>query len=123
MAYALAAGIVFDRVGLAAFEPDALSDPAVQHVRERASFGVDDSLPYKSNHAEVVVETADGDRFADTMEAPPGTPANPLSESELRAKFLECATRVLDDDTAGETFESLRSLRTQSSVRALLAPL
>jgi 2-methylcitrate dehydratase PrpD len=123
MEYALAAGVVFDRVGLAAFEPEALSDPEVQHVRERASFRVDDSLSYKSNYAEVVVETVDGDRFADTMKAPPGTPANPLTETELRAKFTECATRVLDDDAAETAFESLRSLRTQSSVRDLLAPL
>jgi 2-methylcitrate dehydratase PrpD len=123
MEYALAAAVVFERVGLNAFEPAVIEDPEVQHVRERASFAVDDTLAYKSNHARVVVETTDGTRYEGVMEAPPGTPANPLSESELETKFLECATRVLDRSTATEAFANLRALRTCESVRDLLAPL
>jgi 2-methylcitrate dehydratase PrpD len=123
MEYALAAALVFDRVGLDAFDSEALADPAVQHVRERASFVVDDSLAYKSNHARVAVETVDGERYEAELPAPPGTPANPLSESELREKFLECATFVLDRPAAADAFADLRALRKCESVRDLLASL
>jgi 2-methylcitrate dehydratase PrpD len=123
MEYALAAALVFDRVGLSAFEPAAIADPEVQQVRERASFVVDDALPYKSNHARVVVETTGGERYEATLDDPPGTPANPLSESELREKFVECATHVLDRSAAERAFADLRSLRSRDSVRDLLGAL
>jgi 2-methylcitrate dehydratase PrpD len=121
MEYALAAALVFDRVGLAAFEPAAIEDTEVQHVRDRASFHVDDSLPYKSNHARVVVETTSGERYERVLEEPPGTPANPLSESALKTKFLACATRVLDRPAAADAFDALRTLRSQERVRDLLS--
>jgi 2-methylcitrate dehydratase PrpD len=123
MEYALAAALVFDRVGHGAFEPTAIADPAVQRVRERASLRVDDSLPYTSNHARVVVETTDGRRYEGTVDEPPGTPANPLSEADLKEKFLECATSVLARPTAEAAFADLRALRSCDSVRDLVAPL
>lgn len=123
MEYAVAAALVFDRIGLSVFEPDAIDDPEIQRVRERVSFVVDDSLPYKSNRAELVLETVGGDRYEAQRDEPPGTPANPLSESALREKFLECATFTLDRQTATQAFTDLRALRSQASVRELLAPL
>lgn len=122
MEYALACALGRDRVGLAAFEDDALTDSRVQRLRERAGFEVDESLPYKSNHTSVRIE-ADGETYEEAMDRPPGTPENPMSEEELREKFINCATRVVTEPVAVESFDRLRTLRVQESVRELVASL
>ncbi|MFC6993445.1 MmgE/PrpD family protein [Haladaptatus sp. GCM10025707] len=123
MEYALACGVASDRIGLATFEPATIRDPTIQQVRERAVFEVDESLPYKSNLATVTLTTTAGETYEATLEEPPGTPNNPLTEAELRAKFVDCATRAVEESVAADTFERLLSLRDQASVRDILAVL
>lgn len=101
MEYTVAAGVVRDRVGLAAFEDEAITDPAVQTARDRVEFTVDHDLHYDSHAAAVEIRTGDGS-YERSQTDPPGTHENPLSGSELRAKFDECATRAIDSKTAGE---------------------
>ncbi|MFC4360467.1 MmgE/PrpD family protein [Halobium salinum] len=122
MEYALACGVARDRVGLAAFEDEALSDSEVERVRERAGFDVDESLPYKSNHTRVRI-VAGEETYEGTMERPPGTPENPMSERALREKFVDCATRAVPEPTAATAFDRFRSLREQDGVRDLLGSL
>ncbi|KAB1185450.1 MULTISPECIES: MmgE/PrpD family protein [Haloferax] len=123
MEYAVACAATRDRVDLDAFTDDALDDAAVQRVRALVSFEVDESLPYKSNRTNVRLTTTDGTTVEETQSIPPGTPETPLSEAELRAKFVDCATRSVSTSVAETTFERLLSLRDEESVRDVLAPL
>jgi len=109
MEYTVASGLVRDRVGLETFEPDAIDHPAVQRVRERVDFAVDGSMPYDSHGATVRVETADGTHER-VRSDPPGTHDDPLSEERFRAKFEECAGRVLDDGATADLYEALSAL-------------
>ncbi|MEE6209904.1 MmgE/PrpD family protein [Salarchaeum sp. III] len=99
MEYTVASAAVRDRVGLTAFDDDAIDDPAVQRVRERVDFAVDDDLHYDSHEAHVRIDTAD-DSYERLQENPPGTHDNPLTDAELRAKFDECARRAVPEETA-----------------------
>ncbi|WP_336361694.1 MmgE/PrpD family protein [Haladaptatus sp. ZSTT2] len=123
MEYALACAVALDTVSLDAFEDDAIGEETVQRVRERAIFEVDESLPYKSNDVLVELTTTDGDTYEATLTEPPGTPNNPLSDAELRAKFIDCATRAVSESVAEETVDKLLALRDQPSVRDIVAPL
>jgi 2-methylcitrate dehydratase PrpD len=114
MEYAVASGLVRERVGLAAFEDDAVDDPAVQRVRERVSFSVDDSLPYDTHAGTVRVETAGGSREVH-RENPPGTHDDPLSDTAFRAKFEACAGRALPDDDAAGLYDRLSALPVHES--------
>jgi len=118
MEYTVAAGIVRDRVGLDAFEDAAVDEPDVDRVRERVDFAVDESLAYNDHETAVAVDTVGGEHHALTLEAPPGTHDDPLSDGALEAKFLECATRVLEQDTAEAAYGRLDALREQPSVDA-----
>jgi len=99
MEYTVASAVVRDRVGLTAFDDDAIGDPVVQRVRERVEFEVDDDLHYDSHQAYVHIDTADGS-YERVQENPPGTHDNPLTDAELRAKFDECARRAVTAKTA-----------------------
>jgi 2-methylcitrate dehydratase PrpD len=106
MEYAVGSAIARERVGLGAFEDDALDQPAVQHVRERVEFAVDDDLHYDSHEALVRIETAEGtvDR---RQENPPGTHDNPLDEETFYAKFEDCSRRVLDAERVDSLYDVL----------------
>ena len=120
MEYAVACGAVRDRVGLDAFEDDALDDPAVQRVRERVEFGVDGSLEYDSHGAFVRVETTAG-TYERRQENPPGTHDDPLTEAELRGKFAECAGRVVPDGDVEALADALLTLDEHPNVADVLA--
>ncbi|RXK47904.1 MmgE/PrpD family protein [Halorientalis pallida] len=99
--YTVASAAVRDRVGLAAFEADAIGDTAVQRVRERVDYVVDDALHYDSHEAVVRIETGK-ETYERQRKNPPGTHGDPLSEGELREKFDECAHRAVSETTGEE---------------------
>ncbi|MFC5973558.1 MmgE/PrpD family protein [Halomarina salina] len=120
MEYAVASGAVRERVGLATFEDDAIDDATVQRVRERVEFSVDESFHYDSHEAVVRIETADG-TYERRQENPPGTHGDPLTESELREKFAECAGRAVPDTAVDRLADTLLTLDDHPDVADALA--
>jgi 2-methylcitrate dehydratase PrpD len=123
MPYAVASVVVRDRVGLDAFEDDAVDDPDVDAVRERVTFEADPDLPAESRRATVTVETTGGAAFERVQDLPPGAHDNPLTDEELRAKFLDCATRALDGDDARAAYRAFDSLRERDAAATLVGHL
>lgn len=97
--YTVASAAVRDRVGLDAFEAAAIGDGAVQRVRERVDYTVDDDLHYDSHEAVVRIETSEGS-YERHQENPPGTHEDPLTDTELREKFEECAHRAVSESVS-----------------------
>lgn len=120
MHYTIASAIARDRVGLVAFNDENIDDPDVQRVRERVSFEVDPDLPYGSYRTSVTIQTTDGATQQRTLEEPPGTYRNPLSDEELREKFVMCVTRPENEERAAELYEAFDSLRNLRNVDDLL---
>lgn len=116
MEYCVAAAVVYDRVGLAAFADENVDDPVVEAVRERVAFEVDDSMEYDDQEATVRIVTTDGEVFERTQQDPPGVHEDPLTTAELREKYMECATYALDESTAEMAHDRLASLATEPSV-------
>jgi len=109
MEYCVASALVRERVGLDTFTPAAVDDPAVQRVRERVEFRVDDGLPYDAHAGRVLVET--DERIHEHRRVdPPGTHDDPLSAAQLRHKFEECAGRVLPDPSVDRLYDLFSSL-------------
>ena len=119
MHYAIASAIARDRVGLAAFEDGNVDDPAVQRIRERVSFERDPDLSYGAYRTTVTIETAEGEHSM-TLDSPPGTHQDPLSDEELREKFLMCVTEAESRERAEELYEAFDSLRELEEIRGLL---
>ncbi|WP_226479736.1 MmgE/PrpD family protein [Natrinema amylolyticum] len=123
MPYLIGSAIARRRVGLAAFDEEAIDESAVQTVRERVSLTVDEDLPYDSNAARVAVTTRDGETDERTRERPPGTHDDPLSDEELREKFRMCAERAPGSVAVDDALAALDDLRTVSDVGDVLESL
>ncbi len=121
--YTAAHAAVYRDVGLAAFEEGRLADETVRDLQGVVAYAVDDSLEYDEHTATVRVETTGGDVSERTVENPPGTHSDPLTDHELCEKFRMCARQVHDDDRVETLLERLDCLREESSVADLAAAL
>ena len=125
MEYAIALAFARDQIGLEAFENDAISDPVIEAVRKRVDFTINPELAYNPYQTMVSVETTAGDRHARTQDKPPGTPENPLSDAELRAKFdaaTDHAPSGIDADSAYDLLDNLRDVENIETLVATLRP-
>ncbi|MUV85344.1 MmgE/PrpD family protein [Natronomonas sp. CBA1123] len=117
--YTVASAAVRDRVGLDAFTKSSIQEDDVQRVRKRVDYDVDDTLHYDSHESVITIETADG-TYERTQENPPGTHDNPLTDSQLREKFDECARRAISEPASDELADVLMTLEDQNDVAAAI---
>ena len=125
MPFCAAAALATGRVDLAAFE-DRPAPPEVQDLMARVRMVVDPSLPDGlEQHAwsRITVRLRDGR----TLDSPPrgasGHPGQPLTDAQLRAKFLGCAAPVLGEAEAAAVAAQVERLEEIPDVRALTSRL
>jgi 2-methylcitrate dehydratase PrpD len=127
MPFCVAAAIVDGKVGIATFEPNRMQAPAIRALMPRVSMRVNpefDKTPPLS-HTRVTIRLRDGRRLEQTANGARGYPARPASEEQLRAKFSECATRVLSSSAADRAWDALGKIEHSHDVAAfgeLFAP-
>lgn len=96
--YCVAVAAVDGVLTQAQFAPGRIADPLVRRVLERTEVIADPELnrlyPDKFP-ARVTIETEDGARFQETVLLPKGDPGAPLSDAELKDKFLGNCAGVL----------------------------
>lgn len=122
--YAVARALVDGRVLMEHFEGERFRDPEVRRVMEVvATKGHDDDS--NDYGATVEVRLRDGTTFSHAVPAPLGRgPEIPLPMSMLREKFMDCASRALDEAQSAKVFSVLEALQdagNMKDVAALLA--
>src|SRR5262245_14685695 len=103
MQYCAAAALARGAVGLADFEAGPIRDAATRELMERVTMVVDPALPHDlEQHAwsRVSVRLTDGTTLESKPRGASGHASTPLSDAELHAKFIGCATPVLGADAA-----------------------
>jgi 2-methylcitrate dehydratase len=120
--FALAVAAVRGRVGVDEFTDETVADPVVRAMILRTVVHQDEEL-YKqvtnSMPGRVTVRTTDGREFTDEVLYPKGNPANPLTEDEFKAKFIDQAERVLGGQQADELYARARGLGAVTDVTDL----
>lgn len=123
--FALSVAAVRGRVGVDEFTEETVGDPVIQSMIPRTVVHQDTELYAKVKNSmpgRVTVRTNDGREFTNEVLYPKGNPANPLTEDEFKAKFIDMAERVLGHKQANELYERARNLTDAGDV-ADLAPL
>jgi len=120
VAYALAWIILRGRLTLDEFTADALRDPGVRALMGKIHLEVDPAA--HGERQTVEVETTDGRRVSSRVEIPRGHWDDPLSDGDLRDKFLALAGAALGSRarTAAELVERIESPGALSELVALL---
>jgi 2-methylcitrate dehydratase PrpD len=94
MEFCMAILLLRRRAGLAEFTDKVVNRPDVRKMIERIEFGVHpeaEAAGYEKMTTILDIELADGRRIGGRADFGKGSPANPMTDGELAAKFRECA--------------------------------
>lgn len=122
MPYLVARAIIDGKIGLHIFTDSAVRDQNVLKLAERVQMNLDSNLK-KSDAAgrpcRVAVRLKNGQTFTREAQHAKGGPEYPMTDTELRDKFTECAREVLDARSAARALDSIDNLETLTDIRPL----
>jgi 2-methylcitrate dehydratase PrpD len=128
MEFCMAILLLERKAGLAEFTDHVVNRPDVQRMIERIEFGVHpeaEAAGYEKMTTLIDIELTDGRRIGGRADFGKGSPANPMSDEELVAKFRECAAwgklPKASADKVVEMVFSLEKLKTIRNLTRLLA--
>ena len=110
-------------LGLDDFTDALVTEPTRQSLMDRTTVVGSEACDAGYPHAlpaVVTVTTTDGRTLVESVFANRGGPARPLSADELRAKYLDCASRALGDDAAQRLASAVLALPAVIDVADLL---
>lgn len=118
VSYCLAKALLNGRLTIADFEGDTHKDAQVRALMGKVRLSAFDGD--NPHGAQVTVHTTDSRRFDIEIEKTLGASyQRPLPDELVRAKFLDCAGRLLQDDAAEQLHASLQALEQQDDIRTL----
>ena len=126
MQYCAAAALARGPLGLADFDDGRSPDETTQRLMDRVRMVVDPTLPHELEQqawTRVTVRLTDGTTFEEKPRGASGHPSAPLSDTELRAKFLACAAPVIGADAAEGVADQIAHLEDIPDIRALTSRL
>ncbi len=119
--YTVALALVVGQVDLAAFHDKGVNDPKVLAIAERTFCSEDPASDFPVHFpGEVRITLKSGEVVSHRVATSLGTPERPLKRSEIEAKFMANATRVLDEGAAQRLMQAVWSVETLGSVGELV---
>lgn len=122
MPYLVARAVIDGKIGLDVFTDTAVRDANILKFAERVQMKLDPDLK-KTDAAgrpcRVTIRLKDGRTLSGEAQHARGGPELPLTEAELRAKFMECAVQAIDRDAAEKALTDIERLETLSDIRPL----
>lgn len=124
--YSLAEALYHGSLGKNAYSPESLRHPRILELARKVRYRPDPAYPGPGRFKGAVrIEMKDGRVFEETEEYNRGSPENPMSYQELRAKFDENAASMLPPERRRELAEAiarLESLDNAAVIAALAVP-
>jgi len=122
MNYLLARAIIDGKIGLNIFTDEAVRDAQVLKLGERVQMRLDPNLKSSGpggRPCQVTVRLKNGQTYSRDAEHAKGGPEFPMTEAELKTKFMECACQAISASAAERTLESVERLDTLQDIRPL----
>lgn len=126
MQFCAATALATGRVDMACFEDGPVRDAATRELMSRVRMVVDRTLPpglEQNAWSRVTVRLRDGQTLASPPRGASGHPDQPLTDAQLRDKFLGCAAPVLGSDESEALADQVAHLEDVPDVRALTSRL
>ena len=126
MPFCLASALVDRKVGIRQFEEDSVARPEIAALQKRVAFELDEKMAGEdpeTEAAEVWIRLKDGRELSRFFPRARGHIENPLSELELKEKFLECAADLSEEKarTAWDAWWQLDEVADIASLTLMLA--
>ena len=124
--YVTAVTALRGKIDLASFESEFLDSVEVRELMNKikisASADLDRHYP-KYWSGRVAVRLLGGQTYSEEVIIPKGESGNPMTQSEVEAKFLSLAAPAVGDQKARSVIDEVSSLESRNSLRPLLAAL
>ena len=119
--YVVATALCGHPVDLGAFYDRPLDDPQILALAALITCPADPDSDFPTHFpGEVVVHLTDGRSVRRRVPASHGTPENPMTDTEVHAKFRGNAARVIDSDQAQHIAERVDTLENLPAISTLL---
>ena len=123
MEFCIAILLLRGRAGLAEFRDEVVADPEVRATIEKVRFEVDpeaDAAGYNNMTSIIRVLLKDGRQVEGRAAFAKGSPSNPMSEQELREKFIDClAAGGIDSGAGRRAADMILDLEAQPDLRSI----
>ena len=122
MPYLVARAMIDGKVGIDIFTDEAVKDAKILGFAERVQMRRDDNLQRTGlggRPSRVTIRLKDGRNYAREAQHAKGSPEFPMSETELRGKFTECAHHALNGGAAQKALGMIEELEKVDNLRAL----
>jgi 2-methylcitrate dehydratase PrpD len=107
MEYSLAKALVGHGLSLGDFAHPEPTGSLVDELRQRVNFETTSEVRFGNFDTVVEIQLTDARTLRTTQYDAPGTHENPLTTSELKSKFMACATQSIGKPDAERAFEQL----------------
>ena len=126
MPFCIASALVDRKVGIRQFEEASVQRPEIAALQKRVAFELDEDMAREdpeTEAAEVWIKTRDGRELTRFFARARGHVENPLTDFELKEKFLECAASLTDEkaQAAWDAWWRLDEAEDVASLTAILA--
>ena len=119
--HSCAVALIYGRAGEHEYADNVVRSALVIGVRDKVDLIVDRSVHEAS--VDVTVETTDGQKHHIYIEHAIGSLEKPMSNEQLKAKFVDQSTPILGAQKTEEAWNLCMSLATQNDLKALLKSL
>ena len=113
MEYVLASAIVYGRVGVEQFTDELVNNPTIKEIIPRVKLEVDpeyEEMGFGIEPCKLTILLKDGRILKGRCDEAKGVPGNPLSDIDIKKKFIDCSSVVLPSDRSNRILELLFSL-------------
>ena len=122
--FCVATALLRGEVTLQSFSPEALKDEKVRYLMRKIELAEDSALTdrfTKMRSRPIVLEILmkSGERFIEEVEWAPGSPANPMSESDRLKKFEDLASAALGREKMERLMDRLLNLERVENLTAV----
>jgi len=122
MGYLLARAIIDGRVSLDNFTDEAVRDQNILRLAEKVQMRLDPNL--KANNpggrpCRVTIRLKNGQTHSRQAEHAKGSREIPMTQDELKTKFVECARQAIDESSTQRALEYIERLESLEDIRLL----
>ncbi len=117
--HSCAVALLHGRAGEHEYSDEAVNDPAVLALRSRVELVVDPQIHEAS--VDLRIATTDGRDLQIFVEHAIGSVERPMSDAQLKAKFVDQSEPLIGADRAGQAFDRCMMLASQATLADIIA--
>lgn len=123
MEYAIAAAIIFGKVALEEFTEESIHDPRIEALIPKINMEVDSELAklgfIGTAPVKIRIILKNGSELNRECDLAKGDPEKPLNDREIENKFMQCASRIINEKKSKKILDSLFELETIDDINSI----